>query len=99
MREGEGVGAQVLASLGADPARVRQEVLNLLRSLGTPGSPDYPPWERAHGRSGRIVACSFCGRQSPEAGRLISGQGAYICEHCVRQWSEQLAEGEESEDE
>jgi ATP-dependent Clp protease ATP-binding subunit ClpC len=99
VREGEGVAVQVLTSLGADPARVRQEVLDLLRSLGTPGGPDYPPSERAHGRSGRIVACSFCGRQSPEAGRLISGQGAYICEHCVREWSDQLARDEDADDE
>lgn len=32
IRENEGVGAQVLASLGADPVRVRQELLNLLNS-------------------------------------------------------------------
>ena len=97
IREGEGVAVQVLTSLGADPARVRQQVLNLLSSHEGPGEPGYPPWERAHGRSGRIVACSFCGRQSPEAGRLISGRSAFICEHCVWEWSEQLAEDEGTE--
>ncbi len=30
VREGNGLGAQVLASLGADPSRVRQEVVRLL---------------------------------------------------------------------
>lgn len=27
--------------------------------------------------------CSFCGRESGEAGRLIAGRGAYICGACV----------------
>ncbi len=30
VREGEGVGVQVLVSLGADPTRVRQQVIQLL---------------------------------------------------------------------
>ena len=97
--EGEGVGAQVLTSLGADPARVRQEVLNLVSSRQASGEPGYPPWEGDHGRTGRIVACSFCRRQSPDTGRLIAGQGAFICEHCVRQWSEQLLGDEEPQSE
>ena len=97
MREGEGVGAQVLTSLGADSARVRQEVLNLLSSHQASGEQGYPPWEGDHRRRGRMVSCSFCGRQPPESGRLISGQSAYICEHCVRQWSEQLAEDADPE--
>jgi Clp amino terminal domain, pathogenicity island component/ClpX C4-type zinc finger len=99
MHEGEGVGAQVLTSLGADPARVRQEVLNILSNHQSSGEPGYPPWDGDHRRRGRIVSCSFCLRQSPETGRLISGQGAFICEHCVRQWSEQLNEDEDADDE
>jgi ATP-dependent Clp protease ATP-binding subunit ClpC len=99
MREGQGVGAQVLTSLGADPARARQHVLNLLRDHQESGGPGHHKWQRDPGRKGRIISCSFCGRQPPETGRLISGQAAYICEHCVRQWSTQLVESEESEGE
>src|SRR6202034_3361232 len=38
----------------------------------------------------KFVSCSFCGRQPPEAGRLVSGSGAFICEHCTRQWAHHL---------
>lgn len=34
MREGEGVGAQVLVALGADESRVREEVMELLADIG-----------------------------------------------------------------
>ena len=95
-REGEGVGVQVLTSLGADPARVRQQVIYLVARHPT-SEGEEPQWEGGLRRAGRVVACSFCGRQSPETGQLIAGQGAYICEHCVRQWSEQLGEDEGSE--
>ncbi|MFJ7586704.1 ClpX C4-type zinc finger protein [Streptomyces sp. NPDC097617] len=27
--------------------------------------------------------CSFCGKPSAEAGRLIAGPGVYICDECV----------------
>jgi ATP-dependent Clp protease ATP-binding subunit ClpC len=37
VREGEGVAAQVLVSLGADPIRVRQQVIQLLSDSGSPG--------------------------------------------------------------
>ncbi len=32
----------------------------------------------------RMVRCSFCGRTQTQAGRLISGNDAYICDDCVR---------------
>jgi hypothetical protein len=38
----------------------------------------------------RVVFCSFCGRGSPESGQLISGVDAFICEHCIREWSARL---------
>ena len=61
VREGEGVAAQVLVSLGADLARVRQQVIQLLsgyqgkESVGAgPGSPsgDGPPVHRFSTSSG-----------------------------------------------
>jgi len=92
--EGEGVGAQVLVSLGADLARVRQKVIELLS--GYQGEESVGAGPRVTGAistgpQARLVACSFCGRQPPEAGQLISGNDAFICEHCVRQLSGQLS--------
>ena len=82
VREGEGVAAQVLVSLGADLARVRQQVVQVLS--GYTASRD-PAAARA---GGTIVRCSFCALSPPESGRLIAGQNdTYICEHCVRRWS------------
>jgi ATP-dependent Clp protease ATP-binding subunit ClpC len=93
-REGEGVASQVLTSLGADPARVRQQVISLLGNQGSEGL-DAPQWEEAlTPRSIGVPACSFCGRQPPDTGQLFAGADASICEHCVRQWSGQL-EGDE----
>ena len=37
VREGEGIGAGVLVSLGVDPDRVRHEVIRVLNSPGDPG--------------------------------------------------------------
>jgi hypothetical protein len=39
---------------------------------------------------GKLVTCSFCGLAPPESGQLVAGDNAFICEHCVRQWSRQL---------
>lgn len=33
-----------------------------------------------------LVRCSFCGRQPPDTGRIVSGGGAFICEHCIETW-------------
>ena len=94
IREGEGVGAQVLVSLGADLHRVRQTVIRLLADTVDPES--EPPSDAEQMTSGswiarrpvafkrsRVVKCSFCGREPPETGRLIAGENSYICEHCL----------------
>ena len=94
-REGKGVAVQALKSCGADPERVRQQVLTLLGSYEEAAGPGASQWLR---RSGDL-ACSFCGRQPPETGQLFTGDDASICEHCVRVWSEQLAEEDDSSDE
>jgi len=93
--EGEGVGVQVLTTLGADPLRVRQQVIRLLSSGQASEGADPPPWEGGlPPPSGAAHACSFCGRQPPETGQIFTGVDASICEHCVRQWSERLDEDE-----
>ncbi|MGA3148059.1 MAG: ClpX C4-type zinc finger protein [Acidimicrobiales bacterium] len=48
-----------------------------------PGAGPLPP---GRATDARVVVCSFCGRGSPESGRLVSGANAYICEHCIREW-------------
>jgi len=91
VREGEDVACQVLVSLGADLARVRQQVIQLLSGYrgGKESLPTGVSLLRAPRSSlqAKLVICSFCGRQPPESGQLISGSEAFICEHCIRQWS------------
>ena len=88
VREGEGVAAQVLVSLGAPPARVRQQVIRILSEHqgGEPTGPGTGPLLPGGTGGARLVACSFCGRGSPESGQLVSGTNAHICEHCIRDW-------------
>ncbi len=88
VREGEGVATQVLVGLGADLARVRQQVMRILSAHegGEPTLPAVGPFPPGRAGSARVVVCSFCGRGSPESGLLVSGTNAYICEHCIRDW-------------
>jgi hypothetical protein len=95
VREGEGVAAQVLVSLGADLARVRQQVIQLLtgyqgkESVGAePGSPVRPQGPVAHvgGVSSAGTSrgtCSFCGRDLWEVDRYVWTGVATICAGCV----------------
>ena len=32
----------------------------------------------------RNIRCSFCGKQQAQVGRMIAGNGSYICDECVR---------------
>jgi ATP-dependent Clp protease ATP-binding subunit ClpA len=116
VREGEGIAAQVLVSLGAGLEETRETVLTLLAPRPTEEEEVPPPFTSPLGRQFPIlvrpraraavgfrktdapIACSFCGRQPPDTGQLFAGDDASICEHCVRQWSEQLREGEGGED-
>ena len=50
LREGEGVAAQVLVKLGADLARVREQVIQLLDASGAPASPEW-----SHDPEGTVV--------------------------------------------
>ena len=40
----------------------------------------------------RQLRCSFCGRPQSLAGRLIAGNGAYICDECVKMCMEIVAD-------
>ena len=94
VREGEGVGVQLLMSLGIRPSQVRQRVIQHLSGLhregrsGNPRSIDLPSDDDEYG--GRVVRCSFCGLTPPASGRLVSGREAFICENCVGEWSTRL---------
>jgi hypothetical protein len=93
VREGEGVAAQVLVSMGADLPRVRQQVIQLLSGYRGGNPPDSPAGASSlegAGPSGQLVACSFCGSRPPGSGQLISGIDAFICERCIRQWFRRL---------
>jgi len=95
VREGEGVGAQVLVSLGAELDVVRQTVIQLLAGhVEAEAAASSEAVEMTSGgwiaRSrSEAVRCSFCGRQPSETGRLISGVHAYICKRCVEEFSKE----------
>ena len=40
----------------------------------------------------RQIRCSFCGRPQSLAGRLIAGNGAYLCDECVKMCMEIVAD-------
>ena len=93
VREGEGVAAQVLVSLGADLPRVRQQIIQWLSGYrgGTPpGSSVGASALEGASSPGQLVACSFCGSRPPGSGQLISGINAFICEQCIRLWFRRL---------
>jgi hypothetical protein len=88
VREGDGVAVQVLVSLGADLAGVRQQVLRLVTAPG-----QSPPAPVGGLRRGAVVQCSFCARHPPESGQIMSGRGrVYICERCVGEFHGRLAD-------
>ena len=63
IREGEGVAAQVLVKLGADPSRVRQQVIQLLRGLPGQGA---GRGSRAAGDGALRFACARPVRPEPD---------------------------------
>jgi hypothetical protein len=95
LREGEGVGAQVLVGLGADLATVRQRVVRLLAGYHRR---EPAPSGIVHPLTGvgtvAPVQCSFCGRRPPHTGRLVAGTDAAICEHCLTTLGARLDAGE-----
>jgi hypothetical protein len=91
VREGEGVGAQVLVNLGADLEVVRQQIIREMAEAHGKSSAErlpYPPVAPTRNApQARMVVCSFCGLAPPKSGQLISGDNAFICENCIRRWS------------
>ncbi len=99
VREGEGVAAQVLVSLGADLPRVRQTVVTLLadeqrRREATGRGREATPVLTSTGATAgvRVAAggagpwreeCSFCGRDLWEVGRYVSAGSVAICGACL----------------
>jgi ATP-dependent Clp protease ATP-binding subunit ClpC len=98
LREGDGVGAEVLGQLGADLARVRHTVIRLVSTAGTSTEGGHPGVQRLARGMGfgmdvtraprfpgpRPVTCGFCGLASPACGALFTGvSGALICERCL----------------
>jgi len=90
VREGEGVAAQVLVSLGADLVSVRQQVIKLLSGVGDSESLGGNWVARARpqrfgvgGPVGAHPTCSFCGRDLWEVGRYVSAGAVTICEDCL----------------
>ncbi len=81
LREGEGVAAQVLTSLGADLPAVRAQVIQLLSGPGRDvltlrvSAPTVPTEPAPH--------CSLCGRDLWEVDHYAGGAGAFICEVCI----------------
>ena len=93
IREGEGVGAQVLVKLGADLSRVRQQVLQLLSGF-EPGAGDEPPLaspsvlRESALLGGAVVGdatthCSFCGGDLWDVNHYLAGGRAAICSECI----------------
>jgi hypothetical protein len=97
IREGEGVGAQILTSLGIGFTDVRRQIMERLDEVQ--GDPTTNAPIRRRGRTGgegaqaQMVTCSFCGLSPPESGQLVSGDNAFICENCIRRWSGRLGTG------
>jgi hypothetical protein len=75
IREGEGVGAQVLIKLGVDLSRARQVVLAMLggdvSDLGEIGT------------GPALSLCSFCGTDLRSVGRYLVGPRVVICDSCI----------------
>ncbi|MDY3079412.1 MAG: ATP-dependent Clp protease ATP-binding subunit ClpX [Oscillospiraceae bacterium] len=44
----------------------------------------------------KSMRCSFCGRTQAQAGRLIAGNGAYICDECIHLCMSIISDGEQN---
>jgi len=104
VREGEGVGTQLLVVLGADLARVRLKVIELTSGPGggSPGRSSPVPSRgvavrTSGGEEGEVStrgarrSCSFCGRDLWDVGHHVSTGEVTICETCVGDAQEALA--------
>jgi hypothetical protein len=95
LREGEGVGAQVLMRFGADVATTRQVVLKVLAEPATRLRFEAPQAgatliARSHPETSE-GSCLLCGRDLWEVDRYVEGTGAAICDICTEAASNALA--------
>jgi hypothetical protein len=77
IREGEGVGVQVINDLGADLTRVRREVIQLLSGHTGPAMAATVASDRT------APYCSFCNRDLREVDHYVGGRAAAICDACI----------------
>jgi hypothetical protein len=104
VREGEGVAAQVLISLGADLGRVRQQVIWFMSGQG--GEPDLStePASRHEIRALRAIVrpepwCSLCGRELWEFDHFVSARSGAICSECIEGAHEALGKANPAQQE
>lgn len=91
--EGGDKAAQVLISLGVDLGQVRAQAIQLMSGYSHPGKPlrESATMTDPAPEDPRFGVCSFCDREPPETGRLVSGNGVFICEYCIRLWARRVA--------
>jgi ATP-dependent Clp protease ATP-binding subunit ClpC len=94
LRENQGIGAQVLRDLGADPERVRSEILPLLAAASrTPSAHPARATRFAEGSPQLIVACPQCATpietvttDAPNSTLEVTAEGARTCPGCGKEW-------------
>jgi Clp amino terminal domain, pathogenicity island component len=89
IREARGVGAQVLANLGADLSRARQAVIDLLAGrtsdvlVAASGPAQWVAVSRQVSGRARLRACALCGRDLWDVERYVQSVGAAVCSDCA----------------
>jgi hypothetical protein len=88
VREGEGVAAKVLVSLGADLGRVRQQVIWFMSRRS--GEHDWSTESVSRQELRALPAilrpepwCALCGRELWEFDHFVSARGGAICSECI----------------
>jgi transcription elongation factor Elf1 len=93
IREGEGVGAQVLTGgFGLSLERVREDVLRRLTGM-LPGRRRERLWgRRSQSKHTEAHDCSFCGKPADEVDKIVAGPGVWICNECIGLCNQIVAE-------
>jgi transcription elongation factor Elf1 len=93
IREGEGVGAQVLTGgFGLSLERVREDVLRRLTGM-LPGRRRERLWgRRSQSKHTEAHDCSFCGKSADEVDKIVAGPGVWICNECIGLCNQIVAE-------
>lgn len=79
INEGEGVGAQVLISLGTDLGVLRDSVIALMSGA----SPEISVASRPIPAEPRRLLCSLCGRDTWESAHYLSADPVTLCAECI----------------